>query len=120
MSQIPPRRDDDVALSEDEIRAMSANLRKEYNATESGVANSVGKVVASNLEGLFRRLLLLFRLPILFVAAVAGFIFWNTREGVTFVGALALALLTVIIVAGIHTTIIRVIDARTYRREIGT
>ena len=120
MSQIPPRRDDDVALSEDEIRAMSANLRKEYGATESGVGNSVGKVVASNLEGFFRRLLLLFRLPILVITAIAGFIFWNSREGVAFAGALALTLLTVIIVAAIHGTIIRVIDARTYRREIGT
>jgi uncharacterized membrane protein len=120
MSQIPPRRDDDVALSEDEIRAMSASLRKEYSQPESGVVGSVGKVVATNVEGFFRRLLLLFRLPILIITAVAGFFFWNSREGVTFAGALALALLTVIIVAAIHGTIIRVIDARTYRREIGT
>jgi hypothetical protein len=120
MSQIPPRRDDDVALSEDEIRAMSANLRKEYGQPESGVAGSVGKVVANNLEGFIRRLLLLFRLPILFVAVIAGFLFWNSREGVAFAGALALTLLTVIVVAAIHGTIIRVIDARAYRREIGT
>lgn len=120
MSQIPPQPDDDVRLSEEEIRAMSANLRSEYLQPESGVAGTVGKVVANNLEGFIRRLLLLFRLPILLVAAVAGFIFWNTREGVTFVGALALALLTVIIVAVIHGLIIRVIDDRTYRRELGT
>ena len=120
MSQIPPQRDEDVRLSEDEIRAMSANLRKEYGQPESGVAGSVGKVVASNLEGFFRRLLMLFRLPILIITAIAGFFFWTSREGVTFPGALALALLTVIVVAAIHGTIIRVIDARTYRREIGT
>jgi len=120
MTQIPPQRDDDVRLSEDEIRAMSTNLRKEYMETESGVAGSVGKVVASNLEGFFRRLLLLFRLPILIISAILGFIFWNSRESVTFAGALGLALLTVIIVAAIHGTIIRVIDDRTYRRELGT
>jgi hypothetical protein len=120
MSQIPPQRDDDVRLSEQEIRAMSANLRKEYNATEGGVASSVGKVVANNFEGFIRRLLLLFRLPILVVSAIAAFVFWNGREGVTFSGALALTLVTVIVIAGIHGTIIRVIDARTYRRELGT
>lgn len=120
MSQIPPRRDEDVALSEDEIRAMSANLRKEYSQPESGLAGSVGKAVASNLEGFIKRILLLFRLPILFVSAIAGFFFWNSSEGVTFPGALALALLTVIVIAGIHGAIIRIIDDRTYRRELGS
>ena len=119
MSQIPPRRDDEVSLSEDEIRAMSANLRKEYGQPESGVASSVGKVVANNLEGFIKRLLLLFRLPILIVTMIAGFLFWTSREGVSFPGAMALTLLTVIVVTAIHGTIIRVIDARTYRREIG-
>lgn len=120
MSQIPPERDDDVALSEEQIRAMSASLRKEYGQPEGGVASSVGKVVANNLEGFIKRLLLLFRLPILIVTAVAGFLFWNSREGVTFAGALALALVTVVVVTAIQGTIVRLIDARAYRREIGT
>lgn len=119
MSQIPPQRDDDVRLSEDEIRAMSASLRKEYSQPDSGVAGSVGKAVAGNLEGFIKRLLLLLRLPILLVSMVGGFLFWNGREGVTFAGALVLALVTVAIVVAIHGTIIRVIDTRTYRREIG-
>ena len=42
MSQLPPEREDDVALSEEQIRAMSASLRKEYGQPESSVAGSVG------------------------------------------------------------------------------
>lgn len=120
MNQTPPSPDDDVRLSEDEIRAMSQGMRQQYVANErSGVATTVGRVVVSNVEGIFRRLLLLFRLPLIMLSGLAGFFVVNGREGVSFFVALAAGMVAAAVAAAIHGGILRLIDQRAYHREVG-
>ncbi len=119
MSQTPQPSDDDLRLTDDEIRALSQDLRRQYVSDDRGVAGTVGKAVANNLEGLIRRLLLLFRLPLVLLAGLAGFIVVNGREGVSFFVAVAAGIVAAVLGAAIHGGLIRLIDMRAYRREIG-
>jgi hypothetical protein len=120
MNQRPPSPDDDVRLSEEEIQAMSQGLRRQYLPGEQrGVAGSVGKVVVNNFEALIKRLLLLFRLPLILLAGLAGFFILNGRDGVSFFVAVAAGFFTAAVGAALHSGMIRFIDMRAYRREVG-
>lgn len=115
----PPRSDDDVRLSEEQIQALSQGLRQQYMPTDRNVAGTVGRVVVNNFEALIRRLLHVFRLPLIFLAALTGFLLVNGREGVSFGVAIAAAVIAGVAGAALQAGLIRLIDMRAYRREIG-
>lgn len=120
MQQTPRRDDEDIRLSENEIRAMSENLRRQYiKSDERSVVGTVGSAVIGGVEGVIRRILIFLRLPVIVVFIIAGFLLLNGREGVSFVVALLGAGVGGIIGAGVTEALVRFIDARAYRRDVG-
>lgn len=118
MSQRPP--EEDIRLSEDEIRAMGQNLRRQYIRDEGrSMVGSAASVVVGGVESAVRRVLILLRLPLILLAVLAGFLLITGREGVTFFGAVGAGVLAGIVAAAILEAAVRFIDARAYRREVG-
>lgn len=118
MSRTPPPNNDDLRLSEDEIRAMSQGLRQQYASEERGVVSAVGTTVASGIEGMIRRILILLRWPIRVLIGLGGFLFFSSREGVSFLLAVGLGIAAFVLAGWLHGVVIYVIDQRAYRREI--
>lgn len=119
MSQTPRQPDDDIRLSDEEIRAMSQGLRRQYIRSEDrSYAGAAISAVAGGFEGLIRRLLIVLRLPLIGVFALVGFLLMNGREGISFLVALIAAVAFGVVGAALIEAGIRFIDRRAYRREI--
>lgn len=119
MNQTPRQQNDDLRLSDDEIRAMSDGLRSQFVSRERGMVGSVGSAVVGGLEGTIRRVLIFLRLPLIALGGLIGFFLLNGREGVSFPVALIAAVVAAFIAAAIIGALVRFIELRAYRREIG-
>ncbi|NOG50389.1 MAG: hypothetical protein HND48_13900 [Chloroflexi bacterium] len=64
---------DDIRLSDDEIRAMAQGLRRSVAPDEPGLVGSVGSAVVGGVEGVVKRIIVLLRLPLIIAALVVGF-----------------------------------------------
>ncbi len=119
MSQ-PPRQqnDDDVRLSDDQIRAMAQGLKSQYASQDRSMVGSVGSAVVGGVESMLRRLIVLLRLPLILVAGLAGFLMMNGRDGVSLLGALAIGIAAALGGAAVIGMLLRFVELRAYRREI--
>lgn len=116
----PPRQqnDDDVRLSDDQIRAMAQGLKSQYASQDRSMVGSVGSAVVGGVEGMLSRLLVLLRLPLILLAGLAGFLLTTGKDGVSLVGALAIGIAAALACAALIGMLLRFVELRAYRREI--
>ncbi len=117
MQPIDPRRSDrsrgqdeappDVVLSDDEIKMRAQSLRKTHGRTQAGVTGRAADAVTDTTRALVMRILWLARWPGFFIGGLVGFALFNAAAWTNFFGALALALLTAVLVPVVLTIIAR-------------
>lgn len=112
----PPQ--NDIQLSDEEIRAMAQDLRRQVAPDEPGIVGAVGSAVVGGVEGIIRQIIVLLRLPLIIAALVVGFLGFNGREGVSFFAAVAAGVIAAVIVAAVIGFVLRFLNMRQYRRDI--
>lgn len=109
---------DDIRLSDDEIRAMAQDLRRQVTPEEPGIVGSVGSVVVGGVEGIIKQIVVLLRLPLIIAALVVGFLLVNGREGVSFFVAAAAGVIAAVVMAAVIGFVLRFLSMRQFRRDI--
>lgn len=112
--------DNDIKLSDEEIRARVQSLRSQSTSrrTEGGVTGRVTDTVGDVSRNAVMVILGLLRIPLAIIGVLLGYAFFNGQEWTNFIGAVALALVTGFVVFFIVSRVLAFIEYQGFKNQV--